>query len=112
MGWSDDDIRAAGTHSPWACGFPPGGCRQSPGKLQSSAVGRSKGKFQDKFVLRSANVRPEVSITHGDAGVVASHGHVVRASGGDQTHGEHHQGQGQQGHRHPQGRLPPPQVPN
>lgn len=48
--------------------------------------------------------------THDDAGVISSHGHVVRAGGGDQTYGQDHQGQSQQRHGDPQGRSPATQV--
>lgn len=44
--------------------------------------------------------------THGDAGVISRHGHVVGASGWDETDGEDHQSQRQQTHGHPQSRLP------
>lgn len=50
--------------------------------------------------------------THDDAGVVPGDGHVVGAGGGDQTYGQDHQGQSQQGDGDPQGRSPAPQVLN
>lgn len=120
----NNDTRVRGTDSPWVCGFPPGGCQQCPEMLQSSAGGtnRSKWKAQEETLgfrgrkegtdLKKQHHRAseEATITHSDAGVISSNRHVVGASGGDQTHSQHHQSQSQQRHGHPQSRSPPAQV--
>lgn len=104
--------------SPLAFDSPPDGFQRFPERLQSSA-GCSREQTEHKQwpfrgTLTGNNLRRrkvwEEFGTHNDAWVISCHGDVVRARGRDQTHGQDQEGQSQQGHGHPQGRLPPAQV--
>ncbi len=103
----NNDTRVRGTDSPWVCGSPPGRCQQYPEMLQSSAEGTKRSEWETReetleFRGRKEQIRKkqnthnhraseETTVTHGDAGVISSDRHVVGASGGDQTHSQHHQ---------------------
>lgn len=85
-------------------------------KCYVSEEGRSRYKQQQQQQhTKSECLRCEwrmVTVTHSDAGVISSDRYVVCASGGDQTHSQHHQSHSQQRDGHPQSRLPPTQVLN
>lgn len=96
--------------SPWVSDFPPGGFQRCPERLQNSAV--CPESKNSRFTEAQFKERKVWERTHNDSWVISCHGDVVCARGRDQTHGQHKQRQSQQGHVHPQGRLPAAQVLN